>query len=205
LQVPYSVYAYIAYIGYTESLVYTANMFQLNFHQRSPQNAILRFNHLGRIVFITIAALFLVVAFTNGNSIIWSAFVIGIISLLSASYSESWKFTKDVASDGSIWLTERIGLWPLLKTRRHDLRGVESVIIITSRPILHKNLSGQAWKAGEEKLGNMFDKRVAKLIIRRSGELAPILITTESSRKLDSINLLADQISGFLQIPRKIV
>lgn len=180
-------------------------MFQLNFHQRSAQNAVLRFSHIGRIIFSGIAVLFFLIAFTDSTTIIWSALVIGTISLLSACYSESWEFTKEAPTGGNVSLTERIGLWPLLKTRRHDLKGLHSVIIVTSRPILHKNLSKQAWKAGEEKLGNMFDKRVAKLIIRRSGELAPIIITTESSRKLDGINLLADQISGFLQIPKDII
>lgn len=180
-------------------------MFQLNFHQRSPQNAILCFSHRGRIIFFGIAVLFFVIAFTGSATIIWSALVIGAISLLSASYSESWELTKEATTGGNVSLTERIGLWPLLKTHRHDLEGLHSVIIITSRPILHKNLSKQAWKAGEEKLGNIFDKRVAKLIIRRSGELAPILITTESSRKLDGINLLADHISSFLQIPKDII
>lgn len=168
-------------------------MYRLLFFRISEGEAALRFGITWRIIFSLIALLFFVIAF-SGGTVVWAALVFGIFSAASALYTEQWKFHQ-----GS-QLTSKIGVWPVMRTKTYDISSVSSVIIETPRNIVARDLAKKSWASGHERMGNIFDRRVVRLMLQRSEE-GPITLYAEPTRKTESITELAAQLAEFLDVP----
>ncbi len=168
-------------------------MYNLLFFRRTEASAQLRFGISWRIVFSLIALLFFFISF-SGTGIVWAALVFAVISTASALYVESWEFIRGKT------VVSRIGVWPVSKKKTYDISSASSVVIETPRHIITKNLAKQSWSSGHERMGNIFDRRIVRLMLKfEDGQ--SITIYAEPTRKLENMSDLAQQLSEFLGIP----
>ncbi len=173
---------------------YDAAMYQFSLHRVSDTHVELRFSLFWRIFFLAVTALFLGVAF-QGGEVIWPAVVIALITLVSALYQESWVFSLDQGQ-----IISSIGVFPFLKRSSWDISMVEAIGITAAQHQVNSELSRQSWHAGQERMGNFFSKKTARLELRLS-DGRRVLIYTEQSRKVDRIHTIAASLVTFLQLP----
>lgn len=170
-------------------------MYRFSFRRISEHTAELRFGWFWRIIFILIALLFIAVSVSEGSFVIPSL-ILASASLASALYTERWHF--DVSGEKT--LTSYVGLWPLFRVRRLSLSGIKAVTVRAPSSRIEKHLARHAWSSGGERMGNILDRRIARVLLEKEDD-SPIMLYTETSRKLDDMSMLAKELADFLEIP----
>ena len=169
-------------------------MYVLSFYTISETQAALRFPAVWRIIYFGISLLFISVSLVE-QSIIWPALAAAAVTAVSGLYQESWVFDLMEAT-----IVSSVGIMPLVKKTNWDMGNLTAIKVHTPRQLLHKELSRQAWNAGQERLGNFFSRRTIRLELIMNDERR-VLVYTEQSRKADRIQTLAASLASWLEVP----
>ena len=155
--------------------------------------------------FILLISLFLfAVTFSSPPKILWVAGVLALISLSAGMYRESWLFDRSEHEPESWTVTSYIGIWPLHRTRVYSISKVTSIKVYTPRTHLQKHLASEARSWGYHRLAHSFDKSITKLELHSLDE-TPIILYADSTKKVQSLISLADQIATFLTVQRELL
>ena len=179
-------------------------MYQMVFKQLSDTQAIIHLSWIKKGFIVLITLFLLAVTFSSPPKILWVAGVLAIISFSALLYRESWLFDRDHDDPDHLTLTSFIGIWPLHRKRVYVMSKVTSIKVHTPRTHLQKHLAGEARSWGYHRLAHSFDKSISKLEIHARDEKT-ITLYAETTKKVQALISLADQIATFLNVQREIL
>lgn len=128
------------------------------------------------------------------GTVVWPAVILGTLSLIAAIYTETWVFDISEAQQ----VTRRIGLWPLMITKRFPASDILSVSLRASKPQLVR--TSDQTPGGSSYRPTRGDRRLIRLLIIRQ-DAPPVTLYSDLSRDMSKIMETGKLIASFLQVP----
>jgi hypothetical protein len=179
-------------------------MYDMVFRKLSETRAEMHLSWIRKGIIILMALFLFGVAFSSLPRILWIALALAIISLAAGLYRESWIFIRSEENRDELTLTRLVGIWPLHKKRIYSIGKVTAIKVYTPRSTIQKHLATEARSWGYHRLAHSFDKSITKveMYTRDDGK---IVLYADTTKKVQLLISLADQLSAFLNVQREIL